>query len=87
MRTRYVIKPKADSDLDDYADYLTRKANLEVALRFLAAAHETFALLSTQPNMGWQSRLRHAALKPLRVFCVTGFEQMLILYRPLPNGG
>ena len=86
MKARYVVKPKADLDLDEYADYLAEKANLDVALRFLTSAHETFSLLATQPNMGWQSRLRHPALKSLRVFRVTGFEQMLILYRPLTDG-
>ncbi|MGI8989806.1 MAG: hypothetical protein ACR2I2_09510 [Bryobacteraceae bacterium] len=45
LSARYTVKPKADSDLDDYADYLAREANIEVGLRFLAAAHETFGLL------------------------------------------
>jgi plasmid stabilization system protein ParE len=36
--------------------------------------------------MGWHSRLRHPDLKALRVFHVSGFEKMLILYRPLPDG-
>jgi plasmid stabilization system protein ParE len=86
VSTHYAVKPRADQDLDDYSDYLASKANLEVALRFLAAARETFALLAAQPNMGWRSRLRHAALKSLRIFRVSGFEHMLILYRPLPDG-
>jgi toxin ParE1/3/4 len=86
VSARYTVKPKADRDLDDYADYLAREASLEVARRFLATGHETFAVLATQPNIGWPSRLKHAALKTLRVFRVTGFERMLILYRPLPHG-
>ena len=86
MSAGYSVKPKADRDLDDYADYLAREASLEVALRFLAAGHETFALLATHPSIGWSSRLKHAALKTLRVFRVTGFERMLILYRPLTDG-
>ena len=81
----YVIKPRADRDLDEYADYLANKANLDVAQRFLSSAQETFGLLATHPNMGWHSRLRNAALKSLRVFRVNGFEHMLILYRPLPS--
>ena len=86
MSASYTVRPKADHDLDDYADYLGREASLEVALRFLAAGHETFALLASQPNIGWPAHLQHPALKTLRVFRVTGFERMLILYRPLPNG-
>jgi plasmid stabilization system protein ParE len=36
--------------------------------------------------MGWRARLNHPRLKSLRVFRVAGFERMLILYRPLPEG-
>jgi len=79
-------KAKANRDLDDYAEYLAEKANLDKALRFMTAADETFALLAKRPTIGWQSRLRHGALQPLRVFRVTGFEHMLVLYRPLANG-
>jgi uncharacterized protein YozE (UPF0346 family) len=39
----YAVKPKADRDLDEYADYLTDQANLEVALRFFTEAYETFS--------------------------------------------
>jgi toxin ParE1/3/4 len=86
VSSRYTIEPEADSDLDDYADYLVREANLEVALRFLAAGRETFALLAAHPNLGWPSRLNYPTLKEVRVFRIAGFEKMLILYRPLPDG-
>jgi plasmid stabilization system protein ParE len=36
--------------------------------------------------MGWHSRLSHPKLKQLRVFRVKGFERILILYLPLPDG-
>jgi len=68
VKSRYVIKPGADRDLNDYADYLARNASLEVALRFLSAAEDTFALLAKQPKMGWPSRLKHPDLKSLRMF-------------------
>ena len=58
MIARYVVKPKADRDLDDYADYLAQEASLDAALRFFDAACSTFALLATQPNMGWRSRVK-----------------------------
>jgi len=86
VRSRYIIKPLADRDLNDYADHLARNASLEVALRFLSAAEETFAMLARQPKMGWPSRLTHAELKSMRTFRVTSFERMLILYRPLDDG-
>jgi toxin ParE1/3/4 len=86
VSARFLVKPKADQDLDDHSDYLAKKASLDVALRFLAAARETFSLPATQPQMGWRSRLNHPRLKSLRVFRVAGFERLLILYRPLPEG-
>jgi toxin ParE1/3/4 len=86
VRSHYTIKPRADSDIEDYADYLARNASLDVAVRFLAAADETFSLLATQPNMGWHARLRTPALGTLRMFRVARFERMLILYRPLEDG-
>jgi plasmid stabilization system protein ParE len=58
------------------------EAGFEVGLRFLAAARETFDLLSSQPAMGWQCRLKNPALASARVFRVTGFEKTLIFYRP-----
>ena len=83
---RYVIRPKADQDLDDQAFYYATEANPELGHRFLVSAHETFSLLSTQPDMGWNPKLWLPDLRGLRLFRVTGFEKILILYRPLDNG-
>ena len=82
---RYVIRPKADQDLGDHAFYYAFEGSPEVGHRFLVSAHETFSLLSTQPDMGWNPKLRLSELRGLRLFRVTGFEKILILYRPLKN--
>jgi toxin ParE1/3/4 len=84
--SRYLVRPKADRDLEDQAYYYATVANPELGHRFLIAAHETFALLATQPNMGWHPRLRHPALESMRVFRITGFGRILILYLPLLDG-
>jgi toxin ParE1/3/4 len=81
-----VIRPKADQDLDDEAYYLATQANPQVGHRFLLAAHETFSLLATQPQMGWHCRLSNPGVASLRVFRVSGFERMLVLYLPRPYG-
>ena len=86
MSPRYVVRPKADQDLDDQAYYLVTEAGSEVGHRFLLAAHETFGLVATQPQIGWHPRLKHAALASLRVFRVSGFEKMLLLYLPRRDG-
>ena len=86
MKPRYLLRPRADQDLDEHSYYLAKEANPEVGHRFLVAAHETFALLATQPEMGWRFRLKHPRLESLRVFRISGFEKMLVLYLPLESG-
>jgi len=86
VSARYVLRPKADQDLDEQALYLAQQASTEVGHRFLIAAHETFTLLASQPEMGWQTRLKHPALTSLRLFRISGFDLMLILYRPITDG-
>jgi len=83
---RYFIRPKADYDLDEHAFHYALEASPEVGHRFLLNAHETFSLLSMQPEMGWNPKLRHRDLRGIRLFRITGFEKLLILYRPLENG-
>jgi toxin ParE1/3/4 len=58
----------------------------EVGHRFLVAAHDTFALLATQPDMGWRWLLKRPELQQLRIFRVKTLEHILILYLPLLNG-
>ena len=86
MSAVYLVRPKADQDLDDQAYYLATQAGPDLGHRFLLAAHETFGLLAAQPHIGWHPRLKHPDLASLRVFQVSGFEKMLVLYRPRPDG-
>ncbi len=86
MSSAYVIRPKADRDLDDQAYYLAREANPETGNQFLLAAHETFGLLAANPSIGWHARLKHPELAELRVFSITGFKKMLVFYRPHTSG-
>ena len=83
---RYVLRPRTERDLDAQALYYASEAGSELGHRFLVAAHETIANLAIHPRMGWPSRLERASLKELRIFRVKGFEKILILYLPLPNG-
>ena len=80
------MRPKAGLDLDAQAYFYAVEANPELGHRFLSAAADTFALLATQPEMGWWPRLRTPALESVRIFRVRGFEKMLILYPALPDG-
>ena len=77
---RYLVRPKADRDLDEQAYYLATEASPEIGHRFLVATHETFALLAAQPRMGRHFQLRHVS--GVRVFRLKNFKSMLRLYRP-----
>lgn len=77
---RLIVNALADEDLETTADYLAER-NLDAALRFLAAATDTFESLAAQPGLG---RLRDAAdllLANIRQFPVRGFPNYLVLYR------
>ena len=83
MRFGYVVRPRADRDIDEIADYLAEHAGLDTALRFLLEVYDTFALLATQQNMGWPCRVRHAQLSDARTFRVSArFDKHLIFYKP-----
>jgi toxin ParE1/3/4 len=75
-----------DVDLDQHAYYLAKQATAEVGHRFLVAAHDTFALLATQPGIGWHFRFKNPLLSSLRVFRVAGFKKMLVVYLPIDSG-
>jgi toxin ParE1/3/4 len=86
VTAQFFVKPQADRDLDNYTEYLAEEANLDTALRFLDSAQSTFALLATRPNIGWRSRINYPGLEQLRVFRVSGFQEVIVFYRPLSKG-
>ena len=73
-------------NLEEQALYYAARETPELGHRFLVAAHETFTLLATQPQIGWSAVLKDARPHWLRLFRINGFERILVLYRPLPDG-
>lgn len=86
MNRRYLIRPRADRDLDDQADYYGTRGSPALGHRFLLAAHETFTLLASQPEIGWWPKFKNPALAAARAFRVRGFERILVIYRPVEDG-
>ena len=70
MKFGYVIRPRADRDMDEIADYLAGEAGLDIALQFLAEIYETFGLLATQQQIGWPYKVRHPQLVTARTIRV-----------------
>ena len=83
MRFGYVVRPRADRDIDEIADYLAEKAGLDTALQFLSEIYDTFGLLAAQQRMGWLCKVHHPQLLTARTFRVSSrFEKHLIFYQP-----
>ncbi len=81
MTTHILIRPKAQADMDDTAEYLSQE-NPESARRFLAAIEETIQQLLTIPGLGRVRKYLNPKLKDLRSWRIRGFEKWLVFYRP-----
>jgi toxin ParE1/3/4 len=77
---RVSVSPRADKDIDEQFDYIAQD-NLDAAVRFYAATHETFKILAGFPEMGTIREFKR--INGLRMFPVVGFKKHLIFYRPM----
>lgn len=85
MTLRILIRPKAQADLDDAAEYLGRE-NPSVAIRFLAATEETFNQLRATPGLGSVREYLDPRLDDLRAWHIRGFEKWLAFYCSTDDG-
>ena len=80
------IEPLAKQDLRKQFEYLTERASIDTANRFVDAAHATFGELAKSPGLGAKFPARSPKLAGLRVCRVSGFENYLIFYREASDG-
>jgi toxin ParE1/3/4 len=85
VRRRIVIRPRADRDMDEHAEFIARN-NLEAARRLYDAAAQAFDQLAAMPEMGSPRAFRNPSLSGLRLWRIPGFERHLIFYRPIQDG-
>jgi plasmid stabilization system protein ParE len=76
---------KAVSSIIEQANWISDESP-DSAFRFLEAVDETFALLLQNPEMGRQYQSISRRLAEVRVWRVSGFEKILIFYRPHAKG-
>lgn len=81
MIRQCLIRPAAQAEIDDQADFLDEHAGEAVAHRFLVAVDETIEFLRTMPEVGplWVSD--HPQLQGVRRYPVKGFKNLLLFYR------
>jgi toxin ParE1/3/4 len=86
VKSRIILRPAADRDLADQAEYLTRHQSRQTGLRFYRAAEETFRLLASQPEIGKGAECRSPFLSGMRMFPLKQFTNHLVFYRRVENG-
>jgi toxin ParE1/3/4 len=86
VNSRIILRPAADRDLFDQADYLAKHQTLQSGLRFLRAAEKTFPLLASQPQLGARTEYRSSHLYGMRMFPIKRFPNHLVFYRVVEDG-
>lgn len=79
------VRPAADRDVDDAADYYTRAANLDLAFRFFGAVEQAPWHIAEHPLAGVPVMAFHSRLAELRFRTVVGFQRHLVFYVPTPG--
>ena len=80
MRLHLDIRPQADSDFVEIAEYIGEDS-LDAAIRFLAAARRAMEFLTTTPMAGPEYPVTNPRLAGLRKWGVKDFPNYLIFYR------
>ena len=86
MKRAIRVRPAAERDIDEQAEYLAVHGDVEMALRFYRAAEETLRLLSERPRIGSGIRFRSRFLPGIRWFPLKGFPKHLVFYLPVEHG-
>lgn len=85
MNPTIVIRPAAQADLDDNAEYIARKSP-SAARRFLAAAKDAFDKLAKMPGLGSQWPTSNPRLQGIRLWPIRKFPNHLVFYRVTKSG-
>jgi toxin ParE1/3/4 len=83
---RVIQRAAARNDLLNHFVYLAEKAGLDTADRFLASAELTFNDLAERPMLGTALISQRSEIAGLRKWRVRDFEDVLIFYKPRPDG-
>ena len=76
---------RATLSIIEQANWISEESP-DSAFRFLDAVDETFALLLKNPEMGRPYQAISRRLAEIRIWRVSGFEKILIFYRPHAEG-
>ena len=86
MTRRILIRPAANRDLEEQAQYLAAHSGIETALRFYEVADDTFRLLCSHPQLGRATRIQNPLLANTRMFPLGDFGDVLVFYQTRERG-
>jgi plasmid stabilization system protein ParE len=81
---KFILAPCVEDELWAIWAFIARD-NPDAATDVIEAAYETFKELADNPNLGRPKKFSHR-LKDIRSWRVSGFDNYLIFYRPVPGG-
>jgi toxin ParE1/3/4 len=82
---RSIVRPEADLDVDEIADYIGQR-NPSAGRRFILAAKRDFDFLARFPRAGTLRGHVSRNLQGLRSWPIKGFRNYLIFYQPIEDG-
>ncbi len=83
--SKIILAPCVEGELWEIWEFIA-KDNPNAATRVIEAARETFKSLAHTPGLGRPRKFRNTRLKAIRSCLVSGFDNYLIFYRPIPDG-
>ena len=81
----YILAPDVEAELWLIWEFIAAD-NPDAATKVVETAFATFKTLADNPGLGRLRQFRQRALKGVRSFPVSGFENYLIFYREQPAG-
>lgn len=74
------IRPAAERDIDEQAEYLAVQAGLAMGLHYRNAIHQSLLVLAQHPELGSRFRASNPRLQDLRCWRVRGFAEHVLFY-------
>lgn len=82
---KLILAPCVEDELWLIWEFIARD-NLDAATRIVESACETFRTLAVTPGLGRLRKFSDPRLKGIRSWQISGFNNYLIFYRPVPGG-
>jgi toxin ParE1/3/4 len=83
---RIEVRAQAEAEIDQIARYIARD-NLDASKRFYDAVQDALDKLAAMPGMGAPRRAKSNTLRGLRSWPIKRYDNYLIFYLPLSEGG